>query len=98
MPSDKRKSFTKRKHPMRIHFKFREESKREVRQDLLKNLSENSRCDVRPLFPESEDESLSSMYVAGCPEKKMGKRLTELLKANEDIEFVEEEVQRKLIR
>jgi len=82
----------------KIQFKFREDSLKALRKDVVKLLKKEGVSNVHPLFPGETDRELASMYVVNCTNATQKKRVFKMLQSFEEVEFAEDFVQRKLIR
>ncbi|MFL5821724.1 MAG: hypothetical protein ACJ76S_13665 [Solirubrobacteraceae bacterium] len=82
---------------MKLQVKFREDASGAAVDEILGALVERGADDVRPLFPDSGDPELGSMYVVetngACRD-----RLLRLLGQSEAVEFAEPGVRRQLAR
>ncbi len=82
---------------MKLQFKFKERVSPEAREKLTDRLSAKGAKHIRQLFPDAEDEELASIYILNIETAKKSAQLKKILGTSKDIEFVEEEVRRKLV-
>jgi hypothetical protein len=82
---------------LKLQFKFREDSARAARRELIDKLSTKGASGVHRLFPRERDSELSSLYVVDVREQKTVRRLLRLLQQSELVEFAENEARRRLL-
>lgn len=81
----------------KLRFKFRQGSNRAGRAEIIDALSEHG-ADVRPVFKSRAHEELASVYALECENPAKIQQLKDMLQASADIEYVEAEIKRRLIR
>jgi hypothetical protein len=82
---------------MKLQVKFRENSAEDVRQRIIHRIMKIGATDVHPLFPGEADAELATLYIVNTENPQQGKELLKVLNSQEEVEFAEPEVQRKLI-
>ena len=82
---------------IKLQFKFKELASKAIRNEVIDALFNHGASDVRPLFPDETDKELSSLFIADCQDAVVGQKLTGLLNDFEVVEFVEDEIRRRLI-
>ena len=81
----------------KLHFKFKPGVNQASCDKLVSRLSEDG-ADVRPLFKATTNKELASVYALECESAAKTDRLKNMLESLAEIEYVETEVRRKLIR
>jgi hypothetical protein len=79
---------------MRVQLKFKDSASNGAREDVLGKLASNGAHKVDPLFPDSPDEYLRSLYVVDADDDRSD--LLDLLNGEEAVEVAEPEVRRRL--
>jgi len=79
----------------KLHLKLLPTVKPAAREALFQAAKEAGALSVRPLFPESTDEELATLYTVDAKDAAAVPRLLKL-QEHEAVEFVEEEVKRRL--
>ena len=82
----------------KINFKFHKNATTASRNAVLATLREAGALAVRPLFPETDDEELATMYIAETADDPASKALIEHLNKSKAIDFAEPQARRKLVR
>jgi hypothetical protein len=82
----------------KVNFKFHKDATTASRTAVLANLKAAGAVAVRPLFPETDDEDLATMYIAETPDDPASKALIEHLNKSKAIDFAELQPRRKLVR
>ena len=82
---------------IKLQFKFKEHASKANRNEVIDVLFDHGANDVRPLFPDETDKELSSLFIADCQDDVVGQELMGLLNGFEVVEFVEDEIRRRLI-
>jgi hypothetical protein len=81
----------------KLQFKFRQDTSDPDRHQLIVTLEDNGALDVTPLFPDSADDELGSLYSVQVRNSRQLSKLLGLLKRSRTIEFAEPAVERRLI-
>ncbi len=81
----------------KLRFKFKLDSNLAGREELIEALAEGG-AEVRPVFRSRANEELASIYALECESPERIEHLKDMLQASADIEYVEAEIQRRLIR
>lgn len=81
---------------MKLQLKFRKGTSAAHREKVIAKATKAGATAVRPLFPEDSDVDLSALYIVDVGEPKRHKAVRFALAGEPDVEFVEDEVERKL--
>jgi hypothetical protein len=81
---------------VKLQLKFRTGTSNVHRQEVIDKATKAGAAAVRPLFPGETDEELASLYVVDIEEAKHHKAVRTVLSDEPRVEFVEDEVRRKL--
>jgi hypothetical protein len=79
---------------MRLQLKFKDSASSGAREDVLGKLASNGAHKIDPLFPDSSDEHLRSLYIVDADDDR--EDLLELLNGEEAVEVAEPEIRRRL--
>lgn len=83
---------------MTLQFKFNLSASTARRRTVIAELQRQGAAAVRPLFPGEKDAELAALYLVDCANPKASPRLREFLDKSKVVEYVEDMVQRKLVR
>ncbi len=81
---------------MKLQLKFRPGTSPVHRDDVIAKATRAGAAGVRPLFPGEKDAELASLFVVDIDDPKRRGAVRSLLSAERHVEFVEDEVKRKL--
>lgn len=81
---------------MKLQLKFRTGTNAAGRRRVIEKATQAGASAVRPLFPGDKDGELASLYVVDVEQASRREPLVSLLSAEKSVEFVEDEVKRKL--
>jgi hypothetical protein len=80
-----------------VQFKFRPDASSDERNELIAKLEGSGADAVEPLFPNSQDDELASLYSAHVEQDRDFSKLMRLLKRSRKVDFVEPTVDRRLL-
>ncbi len=81
-----------------INFRFHANAGADARHALLSELKAHGATTVRPLFPETSDPDLATMYIAETANDASSQALLKHLNGCTAIDFAEMQASRKLVR
>ena len=81
---------------MKLQLKFRAGTSSAHREGVIAKATRAGAAQVRPLFPGEKDAELASLYVVDVEDPKHQGVVRSMLSAERHVEFVEDEIQRKL--
>lgn len=80
---------------MKLHLKLKQGLSKPKRDSVFAIAKSAGAREVRPLFPETSDEELASMFTIDGVDETAAEKLIERLNRVDSVDFVEHEVTRK---